>query len=58
MVLYNGKLFFINGTRSSLTNPPESIILDICIFDNFTLAEELFSKDFQIFAICRLSSIT
>ena len=33
-------------------NLPDLMILDICVFQNFTLADELFANDLQIFETC------
>ena len=40
----NGKPTFVNGPRILPRNPPDCIILVSCVFDNFSLANELFSK--------------
>ena len=41
--LINGKSSFINGPRRILPkNPPNAIILEVCVFDYFVLTDELF----------------
>ena len=36
--------FFSNGPKILPKNPPDYCILCNCVFDNFVLADELFSK--------------
>ena len=45
----NGKQIFINGLRNLPRNPPDCFILEICVFNNFSLADELFEKALQRF---------
>ena len=49
-----GKLVFINGLKSLPKNPPDCPILCKWVFDNFVLAEELFSKALWSLEICVL----
>ena len=43
----NGKLTFINEAKSLLTNPSNCIVWQICVFDNFILADELLEKLYE-----------
>ena len=45
----NRKQIFINGLRNLPRNPPDCFILEICVFNNFSLADELFAKALQRF---------
>ena len=49
-----GNPVFNNGPKSLPKNPPHSSILCNRVFDNFILAEELFSKALRSFEICVL----
>ena len=40
----NGEPTFVDVQRSLPSNPPDYANLDICVFDNFILTEELFTK--------------
>lgn len=41
--LINGKSSFINGPKRILPkNPPNAIILEVCVFDYFVLTDKLF----------------
>ena len=52
----NGKLTFINGSRSLPMNPPDYVILDTSVFDNFILADKLSVKVLRRFATYVLAS--
>ena len=59
IILANGwSTFFNNGKpyypRSLARNPLDCIILDIWVFDNFTLADKLFANVWQRFTACLL----
>ena len=45
---------FSNGPRSLPRNPSDFPILCNLVFDNFTLAEELFAKTLRSFETCAL----
>ena len=40
----NGEPTFVDVQRSLPSNPHDCANLDICVFDNFILTEELFTK--------------
>ena len=48
----NAKPTFINGLRSLPKNLSDYIILDSWVYANYTLADELFSKDLQRIETC------
>ena len=48
----NGKPTFCNGPGSLPRNPPDCIILDSCIFENFMLVDDLFSKALERLTKC------
>ena len=48
------KSFFINGTRSIPKNLPDSSVLDSWVFNNFILADEVFTKALQNLEACVL----
>ena len=43
---------FSNGPSNLLRNPPDWIIFDNLVFDNFISADEWFAKDLQRFETC------
>ena len=45
----NYKQTFINDPKILPRNPPDCTILDNLVFDNFTLADEIFGKPLQSF---------
>ena len=47
--LPNSKTIFNNGQKSLTRFPPECMLLDIFVFNNFTLVAELFGKTLQKF---------
>ena len=47
-----GKPVFSNGPKSLPKNPPDCSILCNWVFDNFTLAEELFAKAARSLETC------
>ena len=47
--------FYSNGPVCLARNPPDYIILDILVLDNFVLADELFKKTLQLFVTCLLN---
>ena len=49
-----GKPVFSDGARSLPRNPPNCIILDNWVFENFILADESLEKALQIFETCVL----
>ena len=51
------KLTFMTGPRSLSSNPLDCIILDSGVFDNFTLTDEFFAKDFQILEPCVFANL-
>ena len=51
-----GKQKFSNGPESLPKNPPSCPILCNWVFDNFTLAEELFAKALRWFETCVLDN--
>ena len=51
-VFINGKPNFINGQGHLQRHPPNCVILEIDVFDNFKLADELFTKLIQIVKTC------
>ena len=49
-----GKPFFSNGPKSLPRNPTDFPILHNWVFDNFSLAEDLFAKALRNFETCVL----
>ena len=43
---------FINGPKSLLRNPPDYVILDSWLSDNFISADELFAKVLRSYETC------
>ena len=48
----NGKLAFIKDPRTLPRNPPNCIILEICVCDNFVLEGKLFAKSWEKLVTC------
>ena len=44
------KLTFLNGPRGLPKNLPDSIILEVCVFGNFFVVDELFGKAYEVLA--------
>ena len=53
-----GKPSFINVPRSLQKDPPDCMILEICVFDHFILADELFVRPLQGNETCLFIRIT
>ena len=51
--IINSKPTFIDGPRRLPRNSPYCIILSSCVFDNFTLTDELFPKALQRHKTCQ-----
>ena len=51
--IINSKLTIINGRRRLPRNGPDCIILNSCIFDNFTLTDEFLAKALQRYKTCQ-----
>ena len=43
---HKDKAVFSSARKSLLKNPPDHTILSNCVFDNFLLTEEFFTKSF------------
>ena len=52
----NGNPVFSNGPNNLLRNPPDCIIFDNGLFDNFILVDESFAKALRRFETCMLVS--
>ena len=50
--IITSKPSFINGPKSLLRNPPDYVILDSWLFDNFISADELFAKVLRSYETC------
>ena len=46
-VLINGNLTFFNGPKVQPWSPPDCIVLDGSVFDNFAFTDELLRKALQ-----------
>ena len=53
MIFVNGEWTCINSPTSLPKNPRNYTILEICVFDKFTLPEEFYAKTLKCFETCQ-----